>query len=329
MVRYMKIPLLLALLLFAGCKRSETAPAATGLFFRTITVDGLSRRYAIYIPANGGHTSIPLILVLHGGGGKIENMTGQTGKKSPYKLWMEIADREKCIVIYPQAVDGPAGRPNWNDCRANASVLPQTDDVKFISSLVDETIRDHPIDTTRIFATGVSNGGIMTLRLATELPGRFAAVAPIAASMPDTSECLSPATPLSILFMNGTADPLMPYDGGIINNPPNPAHGSVMPVDTAVKQWVMLDHVDTVPEIITLPDLDPFDESTVTRYIYSGGTDATAVVLYKIIGGGHTAPSIREQYSQLWLNYVGTQNHDIEMVEVIWDFFRDKKRVVR
>ena len=329
MARYMKIPLLLALLLFAGCKRSETAPAATGLFFRTITVDGLSRRYAIYIPANGGHTSMPLILVLHGGGGKIENMTGQTGKKSPYRLWMEIADQEKCIVIYPQAVDGPTGWPNWNDCRNNAPILPEVDDVKFLTTLMDETAKEYHTDADRVYVTGISNGGIMTLRLAAQVPKRLAAVAPISASLPDSSECQLPATPLSVLFMNGTADPMLPYNGGTIGNPPNPQHGTVLPVDSSVKIWMTLDHTDTVAQVKEYPDRDPGDGSTVVRYTYDHGTNGTAVVFFKITGGGHTAPSIREQYSQLWLNYVGTQNHDIEMVEVIWDFFRDKKRVVR
>jgi polyhydroxybutyrate depolymerase len=314
---------MILLMIIAACHKTGSAEE-TGLIMKEITVDGWVRRYALYVPEHNGDLSLPLVFVLHGGGGEIENMIGETGRKSPYKLWMEIADREKLIILYPQALDGPAGRPNWNDCRANATVLPEVDDVRFITTLIDETILHYSVDTTRIFVTGISNGGIMTLRLATEIPQRLAAAAPICASLPDTSECPSPSRPLPILFMNGTADPLMPYQGGIINNPPDPAHGSVMPVDTAVKRWISLNQADTLPEIKTFPDLDPGDACTVTRYTYTGSNGSAPVILYRIEGGGHAAPSIREQYSQLWLNYVGPQNHDIEMAEEIWNFFRDK-----
>ena len=328
--RYNCLPFLLLLVLFcSGACHKTTTAGGSSLLKKEITVDGHVRRYAIYLPSGSGETPLPLVMVLHGGGGKIENMIGETGRRSPYKLWMEIADREKLIIIYPQALDGPAGRPNWNDCRANATVLPEVDDVKFLSSLIDETILHYPVDTARIFVTGISNGGIMTLRLATQLPGRFAAAAPIAASLPDTSECPSPSRPLPILFMNGTADPLMPYEGGIINNPPNPAHGSVMPVDTAVKRWITLNQADTLPEIRTFPDLDPGDACTVTRYTYTRSNGGAPVILYRIEGGGHAAPSIREQYALFYERYVGHQNHDIEMAEEIWNFFRQHQRPSR
>jgi len=311
-----------------ACHKTSTA-VESGLTIKQITVDGQARKYALYVPDHGPGYTLPLVLVLHGGGGKIETMIGLTGRKSPYKLWMEIAAREKFLVIYPQALEGPTGWPNWNDCRNNAPILPEADDVKFLTSLMDLAINDYGADPGRIFVTGISNGGIMTLRLATEVAGRLAAVAPISASLPDSSECPLPAQPLSILFMNGTADPMLPYHGGTIGNPPNPDHGSVMPVETSIHIWCNINRTDTIPQIEHYPDNDPDDGSTVTCYTYPNGVNGTEVVFFKITGGGHAAPSIREQYSQLWQNYVGPQNHDIEMAYVIWAFFKEKKRIPR
>jgi polyhydroxybutyrate depolymerase len=325
---YLLFFLLWVLLCSGACHKTGTAEE-TGLMMKEITVDGAVRRYALYVPEHERDTPLPLLLVLHGGGGKIETMVGETGRKSPYKLWMEIADREKFLVIYPQAVDGPTGWPNWNDCRNNAPILPEVNDVKFLTTLMDRTAADYLVDTDRIYVTGISNGGIMTLRLATEIPQRLAAVAPISASLPDSSECQDPATPLPVLFMNGTADPMLPYAGGTIGNPPDSEHGTVLPVETSVRTWCRINHTDTIPQTKEYTDKDPGDGSTVTCYTYSNGVGGTEVVFFKITGGGHAAPSIREQYSQLWQNYVGPQNHDIEMAEEIWNFFRQHQRPSR
>ncbi len=291
-----------------------------------ITVDGTKRRYALYVPENTGNVRLPVVFELHGGGIYIEDMTGESGYKTPYKLWMELADSEKFIVVYPEGLNGAYGKPTWNDCRGDCTVSSDADDVHFIEVLIDTLSKLYNIDTTRIYVSGTSNGGFMALRLAVCIPHKIAAVASVAASMPAVSECPDPHVPVSVLFMNGTDDNHMPYNGGLCGSPPDSAHGTAMRTDSAVLLWIHVNHTDTVPIVDTFPDLDPDDGGVVERFVYSGGIDSTEVVLYKVHGGGHSAPSIKEQYSALYEHYFNRQNHDIEMVNEVWEFFKSKRR---
>ena len=306
------------------CETEKTRRA--GLATESISLNGVTRRYAIYIPEKPGAASLPLVFELHGGGISIEDMTGESGHKTPYKLWMDLADSEKFIVVYPEGLNGVYAKPTWNDCRANASVNSTADDVGFISALIDLLSATYNIEPGSIYASGTSNGGLMALRLAVELPDRIAAVAAVAAAMPDHSECRPPALPVSVLFLNGTDDNHLPYDGGILSSPPNPDHGSVYSTAASVNIWKATNHTDQTPVSYSFPDLDSNDGSQVTRYTYANGMKGTEVVLYEVIGGGHSAPSIRERYSALFERYFNRQNHDIEMTTEVWNFFRTKTR---
>ncbi|NOZ13702.1 MAG: hypothetical protein GXO69_08670 [Acidobacteria bacterium] len=294
------------------------------LTYNTVTVDNRERRYALYVPELPDTSSYPMVLELHGGGVYIEDMTGKSGHKTPYKLWMNLADNEKFIVVYPEGLDGSYNAPTWNDCRGNCTVSSTADDVSFISTIIDKLSQLYRIDSNRIYASGTSNGGLMALRLAVELPNKIAAVAAVAAAMPDQSKCGPPGSPVPVLFMNGTADRHLPYSGGTVGDPPRADHGSVYSTEESVNIWTTLDQTKTVPIEYHYPDLDPTDNSSVTRYTYSDGVSGTEVVLYKIIGGGHSAPSIQERYSRLFEYYFGKQNHDIEMVNEVWNFFKTK-----
>lgn len=269
-----------------------------------------------------------MVLELHGGGVYIEDLTGQSGHKTPYKLWMQLARHNHFLVVYPEGLNGVYGKPTWNDCRGNATVSSTSDDVHFISVLIDSLAARFPVDLRRVYVCGTSNGGLMALRLAVELPDKIAAVAAVAAAMPDHSECPPPVKPMSVLFMNGTADTHLPYNGGYISHPPKPSFGSVMSTPASVKIWTKLDRTDSIPVVYHFPDLSPDDHSTVIRYSYLHGIHNTQVVLYKIIGGGHSAPSIRERYSRLFEHYFGKQNHDIEMVREVWNFFKSKRKYI-
>lgn len=312
------------ILIFLSVSCNKSNDNQNGLSTKNITVDGVSRRYAIYIPQNIGTSPVPLIFELTGGQVNIEDMTGQSGNKSPHKLWMNIADDEKFIVVYPEGLNGSSGKPTWNDCRENFIVNSNADDVHFISTLIDEISLNHKIDQNRIYASGPSNGGMMALRLAVELSDKIAAVAATIAAVSDVSDCGQPVNPISVLFMNGTNDNYLPYNGGTIGNPPNPDHGSVFPTETSVKIWTTFNQTDTIPVVFGFPDLDTDDGGIVTKYTYSNGIERTQVVLYKVNGGGHSAPSIKEQYSVLFELLFNKQNHDIEMTTEVWNFFKNK-----
>ncbi len=316
--------IILIFLSFSCQKPNDNNQNQYGLFTKNIVVNGVSRRYAIYIPQNIGTSPVPLIFELHGGGIYIEDMTGESGHKTPYKLWMEIAESENVIVVYPEGLNGAYNKPTWNDCRGDCIVSSNADDVRFIENLINEISANHNIDQNRIYVSGTSNGGFMALKLAVELSDKIAAVAVVVAAMPAVSDCNQPDNPISVLFMNGTNDNHMPYNGGYLSNPPNPDHGSALSTETSVNYWIDFNHTDTIPVTNTFPDLDSSDGGIVEKFTYKNGDQRTEVVFYKVNGGGHSAPSIRERYSALFEQYFNKQNHDIEMTTEVWSFFKDK-----
>ncbi|NOZ35218.1 MAG: prolyl oligopeptidase family serine peptidase [Chlorobi bacterium] len=320
--------LFLSVLVFLSlsCKKTQT-PQTTknGLFTETVNVDRQTRRYAIYIPDNIENFTVPIVFELHGGGIYIEDMTGESGYKTPYKLWMNLADNNKFIVVYPEGLNGSYGKPTWNDCRANSQVSSDADDVHFISFLIDKIAEEYKIDRSRIYVSGTSNGGLMALRLAVQLSDKIAAVAAVAAAMPDSSECGMPVNPISVLFMNGTDDNHLPFNGGYVSNPPNPDFGSVFSAEQSVKIWTEFNQTDTIPVLYNFPDLDTDDGGIVNKYSYLNGREGTEVIFYKVNGGGHSAPSIKEQYSALFEADFNKQNHDIEMTTEVWNFFKTKR----
>ena len=131
-----------------------------------------------------------LVIVLHGHGGSAAQALGQRRGQAPLSLWLSIADREGIVVLAPdgvQAADHPAG---WNDCRQDSQDLPHTDDVGFIRALLDEAVQRYRVDPQRVYLIGMSNGGMMSYRLAIELGPRIAAFAAVSASMaPSHSAC--------------------------------------------------------------------------------------------------------------------------------------------
>ncbi len=317
--------LIFVFFMFFSCHKDEDNNQTddTGLFIRHLNVDGINRRYAIYIPENIENQEVPLVFELHGGGIYIEDMTGQSGYKTPYKLWMQVADTAKCIIVYPEGLNGSYGKPTWNDCRGDCIVSSQADDVGFIEKLIDEISGKYTVNQRRIYVSGTSNGGLMALRLAVEKPDKFAAVAAVAAAMPAQSSCGIPSRPVPVLFMNGTDDNHLPYNGGTVSNPPNPDFGTVMSADNSVNVWVNTNQCNTNPSHYTFPDLDTNDGGVVEKFTYDNSA-GNQVILYKVNGGGHSAPSIRERYSALFEQSFNKQNHDIEMVFEVWQFFRDK-----
>lgn len=318
----------LFLSLFVGCGKQTNTHSGVmpeyGLFKKEILVNGVKRRYAVYIPKDLKKFSCALVFELHGGGVYIKDLTGESGHKSPYKLWMNLAETEKFIVVYPEGKNGVYGKPTWNDCRADCIVNSNADDVGFIKSIIDEISKNYDIDKKRVYVSGTSNGGFMALRLAVEMSDKIAAVAAVAASMPARSKCKSPQNPVSVLFINGTDDNHLPYNGGYISNPPNPDHGKALSVRDSVNFWVRFDDTKKIPTKYTFTDIDKEDNSIVERFDYKEGKHSTEVTLYKVIGGGHSAPSIKQRYSSLFELYFNKQNHDIETTTEVWNFFKNK-----
>jgi polyhydroxybutyrate depolymerase len=227
----------------------------------------------------------------------------------------EIADRENFIVVYPQ------GTGNfWNDGRERA---PKVDDVGFIRALMAHLEKMLTIDRRRIYAAGISNGGMMTQRLACELSDKIAAIASVAASMPEnySPQCRPTAT-ISVLLIHGTDDPLVPYRGGPLSAASN-IGGSVWSVADTIKYWVAHDKCNRKPAIDYLPDKDPNESSVTRRESYAGCAKATDVVLLTVEGGGHTWPGANPYLPE---SRTGRTTKDFDGSEAIWSFFKKQSK---
>jgi polyhydroxybutyrate depolymerase len=298
-----------------GTNNSNTE-ATTGDYTKSIIHDGLKRTYRIHIPSSFDKTKpIPLVIVLHGGGGSAEAMLALT-----LGGFNTLSEREGFIVVYPNGIE-----KHWNDGRGSSGLSryrafrENIDDVGFISALIDLLIKEMNIDKKRIYITGISNGGIMSFRLACELSEKITAIASVTASMPEklASHC-SPLRPISVLIINGMDDPLVPWEGGEIRFG-RLRLGKVLSVSETVKYWVKHNKCSTSPQIFRQPDKDPFDGIRVRKEVYGQGREGTEVVLYTIEGGGHTWPG---GYQYLREGFIGKTSRDIDATEVIWNFFK-------
>ena len=277
------------------------------LALRKIQVGGLERSYYLHFPpAHESAGKLPVVLVLHGGGrGDGDDVARWTG-------YMEIADRENFIVVYPNGIDA-----QWNDGRVKTfrrgKDNAEIDDVGFISALIDLVVRDFNGDPGRIYVTGLSNGGMMALRLGCEISSKLAAIAPVIANMPENiyGKC-RPEKKLPVLLMNGTDDPLVPWDGGAVGYF-GKRRGQVVSTNETIRFWKT--HNGCNSRIVRwLPDRNRRDRSRVRVTTWKNQDGTCEVVLYRIEGGGHTFPGSSVPDRPLLL---GRKNSDIDGAEVI------------
>jgi polyhydroxybutyrate depolymerase len=302
---------LISLLLHLGYQNA-IASQETGAA-RSIMFAGLERTYRIHIPASYDKADpIPLLIVLHGGGG-----TGEGTVKLTRGGFNKFSEKEGFIVVYPDGVE-----KHWNDGRENVSYRAhreKIDDIGFISALIDHLAKQYNVDIKRVYATGISNGAMMSLRLGCELSEKITAIAPVAGSMPENlpARC-SPSRPVPVLMISNTDDRLVPWGGGDIRFG-RKTFGRALSVPETIKYWVNHNQCSSSPSISMEPDRDPKDGTRVRREAYNQCRESSEVVLYAIEGGGHTWPG-GDQYLPQWI--IGKTNRDIDANEVIWDFFR-------
>lgn len=311
---------LIAILL--GCTKEDDSnplPGEQGWHKnQTIDVSGTSRNFHVYLPENV--TNAPIVILLHGNRSNNDEIMGFTNVKAPYKTWEGIAQQENIILVAPNGTNGSSGHRGWNDCRNDASGNPDSNDVLFIDNLIDFILSEHQADGSKVFAVGTSNGGHMAMRLAQEIPGKLTAFAAIVASNPVNSQCTNSTVPISALFINGTEDPINPYEGGEMSS----NRGKVLSGQETIAYWVNRNQTDTSPMISDFADTDTSDECTVKKHLYANGANNTQVAFLEVIGGGHTEPSIAERYGNLFKAVVKEQNGDIEMADEVWNFFKTK-----
>lgn len=279
----------------------------------TIEIGGVTRTFLTQFP---DLKPAPLVIVLHG--------NTQTGADIKARTsWPLVANRERFGVIFPDGLNHA-----WADLRPDTKragrVPPKgTDDTGFIVKLIEKYVADGSADPKRIYVTGLSNGGAMTITLVCARADLFAAAASVIINLTDEAAAgCHPARPMPLLMMNGTVDPLIPFEGG--KGASRFAVDGFWPAMKTLAFWRKLNGCEIGDGAVTdLEDRDREDQSTVTR-IESRCPPARDVVLYRVNGGGHRMPGAFSdaRFPRIAATFLGPQNHDIDGAETIWAFFR-------
>ncbi len=272
---------------------------------RSIEWEGRTRTYLLHVPPGLPAEPVPLVLALHGGGGRGVQMETLTG-------FSALADREGFLVAYPDAWEH-----HWNDGREDAvseSHRLKVDDAGFLVAMIDAVGREFPVDTKRVYASGISNGAFMSHYLGATKASRIAAIAPVVGGLADPfHKVFSPSEPVAVMIVQGTEDPLVPYPGGDVEAIRK--RGKLIPTEDAARLWSNANGCSGDAATRDLPD--PVEDGCrSTEFRWSGKAD---VVLWKIEGGGHTWPG-GPQY--LPVGIVGRVTRDFDATTEIWTFFK-------
>ena len=297
-----KLFLVLLVILFSACKTSHNY-ADTKQY--TLAIGPSSRSFLVHCPKKPAVANPPLVIALHGGGTNGKKMERFCGLS-------ETSERYGFVVVYPNGSGRLKGFLTWNagSCCGYAE-KHAIDDVAFIRRLIAYMIGQYHIDPSRVYITGISNGAMMAYRLAAEIPDLIAAIAPVAGTLTIDPGTIHAAMP--IIHFHGTDDRYVPYAGG--RGSRSVTRNSYMPVEETIKLWLGINQARAIPLVEELPALHN-DGTRVIRYTYRVGRDGQNIVLYKIIGGGHTWPG--QPHARLLL---GPTTTEISANDLMWDFF--------
>jgi polyhydroxybutyrate depolymerase len=271
-----------------------------------IVHDGETRRFYIEYPA--GPRPAPAIVVLHGGSSNPNQMRRLTQFALHERGWVEI---------YPE---GSAGR--WNDGRTSADGKPlhRGDDLGFLRAMLDRLASEGLIDPARVFFTGVSNGGAMTLRVICQAPELVAGAAVVIMNQPVGMDCPD-GPPVPLMFIHAAGDPLVPFVGGPITVLGKTGRGSVLSAAETVARYALRNRCGAWEEI-AITDHFPNDGTLVRLHTYRGC--AQPLFQYIIDGGGHTWPGNK---NHRWVQkLLGRTSLDISATFEIETFFTDLAR---
>lgn len=264
----------------------------------------MDRTYLLHVPPEN---PVGLVLSLHGGGG--------TGNGQRVLTEFDtVADAHNLLVVYPDGYE-----KSWADGRgASPADRRHVDDVGFLVGLAGKLQNDYGIAPGHVFATGMSNGGFMSNRLACDRADVFAAIAPVAGTLGVGVVC-NPSRPLSVWAAHGTADPLVPFKGGDVRG-----RGGVSRAISAngmVSKWRSANGCPGDPSVQALPNAG--DGTVVRRFDSTGCTASTEVVFYQIDSGGHTWPGGKQYLPRA---VIGRTTRALDGSEAIAQFFLDHAR---
>lgn len=277
------------------------------------THDEYLRSANFYIPKRLKRRKRSLILCLHREDETPESMTRLTKRG-----FNRLADRNGFIVGYPEALN-----KYWNDGREDSLSLShynEIDDVGFIEKLIDYGIDSFRVDPSRIFVAGMSNGGFMSYRLACELSKKINGIASVSASLAlDQLVTCSADSTVSLMIINGTQDPIMPFEGGemIVKEV---SQGSILSTEETINFWLRENECKEKFNKKDVSNTDLFDETRSERFVYTNCKNKTKVELITVTNGGHTWPGGRQYMAE---KTIGKTSRDFDAAKEIWKFFND------
>lgn len=289
----------------AGCGPALAGPPPAGTSSHSLVSGGITRCYRLHVPRSlDPQEPTALVLSLHG---LASNARGQ----EYLSRWDAIADRERFVVVYPQGTGGPLRWNSSDDVQAST-----VDDVQFVRDLIAELSKVVQVDPARVYASGMSNGGAMTHRLACEMSEVFAAAGIVAGPPTTPPGGCSPGRPVPIIAFYGTADPLVAYQGSALATGEPPwwawwmpvrATSPFPPVEDWIAAWAARDDCESTPEVLPA-------QGTVSGIRYGGCAGGAEVILYTVAGGGHAWPGGGS-------TFVGRTTGDLSASEAMWAFF--------
>ncbi len=282
-----------------GCGGRPVSAAGARDETGTLQFGGLNRTYRVHVPPG---SAAGLVLNLHGGGG---TGVGQEGLSD----FDAVGDVNNLVVVYPDGYD-----KSWADGRAASPAdRHHIDDVGFLVALTSKLVTEFGVAPGRVFVTGMSNGGFMANKLGCDRADVFAAIAPVAGTLGVGVAC-NPSRPVSVLAAHGTADRLVPFNGGAVHGRGGVSHA--ISASAMVDKWRSVDGCQGEPSKQELPDVG--DGTFVQSLDSTGCAASTEVVFYRIDNGGHTWPGGKQYLPQA---VIGPTTRAFDASEVIAQFF--------
>jgi polyhydroxybutyrate depolymerase len=294
-----------ASIVVAAAMLSGATLAAAESVEHTIDANGENRSYRVYVPPGQNGKHLAAFLIFHGSG-------STAARTEVYTNFDQLAAGHDLAVVYPDGID-----KHWNDGRVNGQEST-ADDVGFVRAMLAALTSDGTIDSKRVYATGISNGGFMSLHLACVMPEAIAGVGVIAADQPVDAACPS-RRPMPAIFFHGTADKFVPFDGGPIAKGFGD-RGTVLSDRETIAIWQKRNGCGA----FSRTQLPAKDQSTPMRVTVEGYSCPAGQGLENVIieGGGHTWPGAHQ--GAVITMFLGPVDDDIDANTMMWNFFQSQ-----
>ena len=283
---------------------AQPDPLGPGDHTRSLTMGEQKRSYLFHLPQGyDSKNPSPVVLALHG-----------AAMNGPMMVWFsglnKKADEAGFIVVCPSGT-GIGPFCTWNAGGFRGKIADgKPDDVAFLGKLLDDLGTVVNVDEKRVYACGMSNGGMMCYRLAAELSDRIAAIAPVAGTIAIDES--TPKRPVPVIHFHGSKNNVVPFETA---QGKTPSFMRLKGVEDSIQTWVKLNGCEETPKTDTISK--DGDEMKVTRKTHGGGKDGSEVVLIVIEDGGHTWPG-----QQPPVSFIGKSVKNISANDLMWEFFQ-------